>query len=304
MRRNIILSLSTLLLLAGCALNGPEPIPTDEALSTVHFKIDFAGMSGTQTRSLAPGYSFSDGKSVSILKGYIYNQATGSSSNPVKIVDIDINEVEDKRGGDIILMLPKGQVYDVVFLGTSIEQSNPDSKLYYNKGDRTLSIDYSKVSGNDEELDCFFAAKTDVTTDTALEETIELKRPFAQLNIGTQDYDEYNSSTPVSDISVSVEGIYNKVDLMTGQVIGDQVDVTISGATIPTGQIYPVKDYSYLSMNYLLVGLRKLVNVGITVNHLDGTPAKTVTIENVAVERNYQTNVFGKTLLTKELPTE
>lgn len=304
MKHNIILSISTLLLLTGCALDGREPIPNSDVLIPVHFKIGFTGMSGTPTRSLAPEYSFSDGKSVSILKGYIYNQANGSSSIPIKIVDIDINDVEDRRGGDITLLLPRGQVYDVVFLGTSIEQSNPDSKLYYNSTDRTLAVHYSKVSGNDEELDCFFAAKSGVLTETVLEETIELKRPFAQLNIGTQDYDEYNSSTPVSDISVSVEGIYNKVDLMTGQVIGDPVDVTISGAPIPTGQIFPVKDYSYLSMNYLLVGLRKLVNVGISVNHIDATPAKTVNIENVAVERNYQTNIYGKTLLTKGIPTE
>lgn len=291
--------------LASCSLDGPEMTTEDNELVPVHFHLDFAGMSGCPTRSLAPGYTYSDGSSISILKGYVYNQGEGDNAVPIQVVDIDIKEVNDKKGGDITIMLPRNLTCDIVFLGTSIEQTSPSSKLYYNTTDRTLTVNYNMISGNDEEVDCFFASCAGVTSATIENDPIELTRPFAQLNVGTQDYSEYNAATPVKDIAVTVDGIYNKMNLMTGILVGDPITASTLAAPVPSDQAYPVDGFSYLSMNYLLVGTRKLVKVGLTVNHTNSeTPAKTINIDNVAVERNYQTNVYGKALLTKELPTE
>lgn len=302
---NSFFACALLFSMTSCSLDGPEILPNDDELVPVHFNLQFAGMSDSQTRALAPGYKFSDGTSIYILKGYVYNQANGANAAPIKVVDIDVKDINDHKGGDITITLPKGQTFDIVFLGTSIDQDNTNSKLYYNTSDKTLTVNYSKIAANDEEVDCFFASRTGVTSETVESDPIELTRPFAQINIGTQDYAEYNSATPIRDISLTVDGIYNKVNLMTGDVVGDPILASIAASPAPSGQVYPLDGFSYLSMNYVLVGLRKLVSLEMTVNHTNsGTPAKVINIPNVAVERNYQTNVYGKTLLTQDLPTE
>lgn len=308
MKSKFLLSLSVILFSSSLSLTGcsssdtpkmPEP---DVELVPVHFDLRFSGLNNETTRSLADGYKFSDGKSISELKCYVYNAANGSSSTPIKVENIDIKAVNDHRGGDISILLPKGQQFDVVFLGTSIPQTNPASKLYYNSSDRTLTVNYSTVSCNDEELDCFYAVQTNVKTETIKENPIELTRPFAQLNIGTGDYADYNSSTPVKNIAVTVDGIYNKINLMDGSVVGNPQNITFQGAALPTGQTFPVNNMTYLSMNYLLVNTRKLIDLTITVNHTNSSiPSKVISLESIAVERNYQTNVYGKLLLTGEL---
>ncbi|MDE7432268.1 MAG: hypothetical protein K2N34_10205 [Lachnospiraceae bacterium] len=271
----------------------------------VQFHLDFKGMTGDPTRTLAPDYKFSDGSSITVLKGYVYNQANGYNAVPIQVLDIDVKVIDGKKIGDISIMLPQNQKFDVVFLGTSINHNAQTSKLHYNITDRTLSVNYNIINGNDEELDCFFASRTIVTTAHVDAKTIELTRPFAQLNIGTLDYEEYNATTPVKDIAVKVSSIYNKVNLMTGDIVGEPLDVSFKSSTVPSDQLYPIEGFSYLAMNYLLVDQRKLVNVDIIVNHTNSsTSSKTINIPKVAVERNYQTNVYGKTLLTKELPTE
>lgn len=294
-------------LFTGCKDDMPqEPLgPQGPDYVTIHFGVMLDDLDGTpDTRSLAPGYQFSDGKSISDLKCYVYNQANGINAAPAEVVDVDIKTVNSQLGGDVTVMLPKGNKYDFVFLGTSIPQTAAPSKLYYNPNDRTLSVDYSTITCNDEEMDCFFASQTGVTTETAFDANIVLKRPFAQLNIGTNDYDIYDSTTPIKDISVTVDGIYNKINLMDGSLIGNTMKVTINGASRPTGQTFPVAGYEYLSMNYLLVNTRKLVDMSFSVNHVNsGTPSKVVKIGEVAVERNYQTNVYGKALLTEEIPS-
>ena len=307
MKHSIMLWLTSLILvmMTSCSLDGPDPMNISQELEPVIFQLKFGELNSHDTRALASGYHYSDGKSISVLKGYVYNQSNGFSAAPIKDIDVNISELDGKRGGEISIMLPKGQTFDIVFLGTSIAHNNSSSKLFFNSSDRTLNVNYGLVSCNDEELDCFFAVASDVTTETVQEEAIELKRPLAQLNVGTKDLSEYNTLTPVKDVSVTVKGIYNKIDLMSGDVVGNPINVSFLPSAIPTGQTFPVDGYTYLSMNYLLVGPRKLVDLSFTVNHQSSTnPSKTVNIGDVAVERNFQTNVYGKALLTEEISTE
>lgn len=289
--------------LASCSSDSPEsPVSNNGCFEPVTLKVAFGKMNAheSDTRSLAPGYKYADGSSISVLKCYVYNRSLGQSADPIKVVDIDVKAVGDKRGGDVSVMLPKGQTFDMVFLGTSIPQTNASTKLYYTTTDRTLNLNYSLISCNDEEIDCFYAVAEGVTTETVFEESIELTRPLAQVNIGTQDYAEYNAASPVKDIAVSVDGVYSSMDLMTGQIKGDPEKASFKASPVPgSSQVYPVAGFSYLTMNYVLVNLRKLVTVSMSVYHTDATPTQTITVNDVAVERNYQSNIYGKKLLTE-----
>jgi hypothetical protein len=50
-----------------------------------------------------------------------------------------------------------------------------------------MEVNYTGIKSNDETLDAFYAVKQ-FTVNGAQTETVELRRPFAQLNIGTNDY--------------------------------------------------------------------------------------------------------------------
>ncbi len=298
----ILSLLSFMAVNSSCSSSEMEDLAPEETMEAVTFKLKISPLKTTETRSLAPGYHFSDGKSISILKCYVYNTAKGQTAAPVKTIDIDIKTINGNNGGDVTIPLPKGESYDVVFLGTSIPQTDSSSKLYYNTTARTLNLNYSLIKCNDEEIDCFFAARQNVTSESVTEETIELSRPFAQMNIGTQDYTTYNTSNPVKNISVSVDGIYESVNLMDGKLVGSPIKANYVASAIPSGQSFPVSGYSYLTMNYLLVNLRQLADVTMTVNHTNSsTAAKEINITGVAVERNYQTNIYGKNLLTEDI---
>lgn len=284
--------------LSACSSDSPDLSTPVQEVDVVSFHLDFPGMADVDTRSLAPGYKYSDGTSISILKCYVYNQENGENAEPVNIMDVPIDRTTGKPTGEITMVLPLGEKYDFVFLGTSIPQTSQSSKLYYSTTERSLAVNYSSVSSNDEELDCFFASAKDISVGSVIDNNIVLTRPFAQINIGTKDYEDYIASTPVRDIAVTVEGIYNKFSLMDGSLIGDPTTVTFAAAAPPTDQTFPVDNVKYLAMNYILVNLRTTVNVSMVVNHVGSISAKTIDIGEVGVERNYQTNIYANKLLT------
>lgn len=284
------------LLAVSCSSEEPvvnSPESENEAYVTFNLNIDALQANEPATRSLASGYHFADGRSISTVKCYVYNQASGASAAPIKTLDISISNLK----GEIKIPLPKNDVFDIVFLATAFDQSNTSSKMFYNSTERSLNINYTLVKNNDEEMDCFFAVQKDISTASAVTKSVELKRPFAQLNIGAKDYDGYNASYPVQSTSVSVSGIYNKMLLMDGSVVGSPMEATFEAAPLPDNQVYPIEDAQYIAMNYLLVNQRKLINASITIKHHQvSTEDLTIPIDSIAVERNYQTNVTIKSL--------
>lgn len=288
------LLLFCLIFMSGCS-NCDEPSFNDEETDFVTFSIDLdnSTANGNSTRSLASGYQFADAKSISIVKCYVYNQANGANAQPVKVVDINVSNLK----GNVSIPLPKNQTFDFVFLATSIPQDNSSSKLYYSPSERSVALNYSAICSSDEEIDCFFASKTGLTTETVISDAIKLKRPFAQVNIGAKDYAAYNASYPIKDITVNVTGVYSKFSLMDGSVIGDPVTASFQPSAAPSSQTFPVSGSSYLAMNYVLVNLRKLVDVTISINHQDASyGSMDMTFKEIAVERNYQTNLYIRSL--------
>lgn len=84
---------------------------------------------------------------------------------------------------------------------------------------------------------------------------------------------------------------------MDGKVVGSAIDATFGASQMPANQSYPVAGAQYISMNYLLVNQRKLVDATITISHYNSaTKDFVLPFKNIAVERNYQTNVTIKSL--------
>ena len=225
-----------------------------------------------------------------------YSDGTTATELQYAVYDANGNYLQDLTGSKEInisttvdLKLTTGNTYSVAFWADS--QDAPYTVDFTTK---SVSVDYAGVKSNDENLDAFYAWYT-FTVTGAQTETVELKRPFAQLNIGTADYDASESAGYVPTIStVTVSNVYSTLNFATGAVDG-ATDMTFAENAIPAGEVFPVAGYEYLAMNYLLVAADKaLVEVEFT--YSDGSNAKTRTVGSVPVQRNYRTNIYGNIL--------
>ena len=192
------------------------------------------------------------------------------------------------------LKLTTGNTYSVVFWAAA-----PGAPYTVNFANKTMTVDYDDAVSNDENRDAFYKYHT-FTVSGAQTEAIELRRPFAQLNIGTSDYAASTSAgyTPTHS-AVTVKNLKNTLNFFDGTVTGDDKARVFASATIPAGQEFPVAGYEYLAMNYVLVGADKTV-VDVEFTYTDGSDAKTRTVGSVPVQRNYRTNIYGQ-LLTSDV---
>ena len=226
--------------------------------------------------------AYSDGTTATELQYAVYDAAGNYLENLTGTQGINISTTVE-------LKLTTGNTYTVAFWADS--QAAPYTVDFANK---SVSVDYTSVKSNDENLDAFYAWYT-FTVTGAQTETVELKRPFAQLNIGTADYAASTSAgyTPTASI-VTVKNVYSTLNFATGAVSGETA-VTFEENAISKTETFPVAGYDYLAMNYLLVATDKaLVEVEFT--YTDGSDAKTRTVGSVPVQRNYRTNIYGNIL--------
>ena len=233
--------------------------------------------------------AYSDGLTANTLTYAVYE----SGETEALITSEDEVKFSNKTA-TVNLRLVTGKSYDILFWADAEE-----SPYTFNAATQTVTVDYANAVSNDEKRDAFFAAEKGLTVDGAINKTITLQRPFAQLNIGATDIEEAAVAgfTPKQS-SVTVKNVYNTLNLLSGEV-SDAAEVTYALAAIPEeSEIFPVADAKYLAMNYLLVGSEKeLADIEFTVS--DGSLSIDRSYASVPVQRNWRTNIYGK-LLTDE----
>ena len=195
------------------------------------------------------------------------------------------------------LRLANGKKYDLVFWA-----DNEDAPYTFDADHQTVNIDYTNVTSNRENLDAFFAHEDDLLVNGTVNKTIQLKRPFAQLNIGATDYAAATTAKfTTAKSAVKVNHVANALNIRTGEATGNET-ITFADAAVPADtERFPVEGVNadYLAMNYLLVDdAKQLVDVEFTAT---STQAETITrsYANVPVQRNYRTNIYGN-ILTEE----
>ena len=231
--------------------------------------------------------AYSDGATATKLQYAVYN-AAGE-----ELTDLTVTNGEIHGSTTVNLQLTTGNTYSVIFWAAA-----EDAPYSVDFGTKTMTVDYNGAVSNAENRDAFFKYHT-FTVKGAQTETIELKRPFAQLNIGTADYAASDSAGYVpTQSAVVVKNVYNTLNLATG-VVENEVEANFALANIKKDETFPVNGYEYLAMNYLLVSADKTV-VDVEFTYTDGSNAKTRTVGSVPVQRNYRTNIYGK-LLTSDV---
>ena len=199
--------------------------------------------------------------------------------------------------------LAKGQKYQAVFFAY-----NEAADAYNLENMKAIEVKTDQ-SCNAENRDAFTASVEVTTANTNINQEVILYRPFAQLNIGSTNEDIAAATAAgitVKQTKVKVTGVYTTFNALTDKVVGEPIEVTYSLANIPeeteklkvtvNGQ---EKEYTYLALNYLLVGdkdsEKSLTNVEFTFKPENGSE-NTITFENVPVQRNYRTNIIGAVL--------
>ena len=236
--------------------------------------------------------AYSDGKTATVLQYAVYEgedelTALTHSEKKGNAETINISTT-------VSMKLVTGNKYTVIFWA-----DNDNAPYTVDFGAKTMTVDYDEVTCNNENLDAFYAIH-EFTVTGAQTETIELKRPFAQLNIGTSDYTASTNAgyTPVNS-AVTVKNIFSTLNLWNGEVT-NPVEVAFDYAEIAKTEEFPVDGYEYLAMNYLLVDSEKEV-VDIEFGYKEETgDAKTRTVGSVPVQRNHRTNIYGQ-LLTSDV---
>ena len=209
------------------------------------------------------------------------------------------------------ITLAKGQTYKVAFWA-----QDEDCEAYTVSDDMKVTVNYANdenKGNNDETRDAFFkTVEFTVTGSTSID--VELKRPFAQINVGVTkaDWDAaVASGITVAQSSVVIKNAATELNLLDGTVSGE-TEVSYELANIPSEPaILQVdtdgdgikEDYNWLSMSYILpsaapTGYEKaaLENVAF-VFASNGEPIEfNQGLNNVPVQRNWRTNIVGKIL--------
>ena len=228
--------------------------------------------------------AYSDGLTATHLQYAVYD------ANGIELTDLTVTDATINGSTTVNLQLTTGNTYSVIFWAAA-----PNAPYTVDFAAKTMTVDYTTAVSNDEARDAFYKYHT-FTVIGAQTETIELRRPFAQLNIGTADYAASKSAGYVpTQSAVVVKNVYNTLNLATG-VVENEVEANFALANIKKDETFPVAGYEYMAMNYLLVATDKAV-VDVEFTYTDANnDAKARTVGSVPVQRNYRTNIYGNLL--------
>ena len=245
--------------------------------------------------------AFSEGKLVDHLHYAIYEKISEGGNVTYQITQLVAtgDNVVALENGKATLNLPLKTRKDYQAIFWADDEEAPYSVTFGENG-ASMSVDYAadKTKSNDEKRDAFYAS-VHINIEGNESKTVTLTRPFAQLNIGTDDYAAAKTAGYEPTLSSVTVDAYSAMDLMSGNVTGESIAKTFGYAAIPSAQdeTFPVVGYDYLAMNYILVGNDKVTSeVTFRYKESENTAEETKTVGSVPFQRNYRTNIYGKLL--------
>ena len=260
---------------------------------TVKLPADMASRafnSGTQAKNLYVAIYEADGSGKCLFSNF--GGTTG----------VNGMEVTNFNGTDLTttikVSLVKNKTYDIYCWAQSYTM-DPASPYQWNETDKSISVTYpSEMTNYDEGRDAFYGKLTSFQSGVTANHSITLKRPFAQINVGTNDLQAYKYASGNNDpvFGMTVKGAATSVNLDTDAVSGSADAVIATAASSATTFEASVTGLSYLAMGYVLPG-EGLMEVDLNV---DGD-ADFATYTSVPSQMNYRTNIYGALLTNPEV---
>ena len=235
----------------------------------------------------------------------LYYATYTGGDNPKMIASLsNVSEgvAVSRKTATITLKLVKDLDYDVVFWA----QAPECSAFTFDWSAAKMTVSYNGEA-NDDYRDAFYAVRQDLkVTDAALQETVTLYRPFAQINFGAADYqsvvdyyDETSVDAGMQSALVSAE-VPNTLDLLTEALGTETAAADFRLSAIPNDpRLLEVNgvEYKYVSMNYVLApkgtAPAMLSSITASFQYTAGNIDRTVEVKNVPYLRNHRTNIIG-----------
>ena len=213
--------------------------------------------------------------------GMVVNNFNGSLTTTVKV------------------SLVKDKAYDIICWAQSYEMGEGSPYTWHETG-KSISVNYAGMTNYDEARDAFFGHKTGFISGVTADHEIVLKRPFAQINLGTNDVQAYKyaSGDQNPSFGMTVTGASTTVNLADGTLSEEAQPVTVALAPADTRTGFPVTmtpALDYLAMGYVLPGAGLL-----TVDLNTNGKTKFATYNSVPSQTNFCTNIYGSLLTNPE----
>lgn len=274
MKKLIYLLLAMPLLFASCSKD--EKMASEETVQ-VSFSTELPKRIGTRAGTTDLNVNkvvcavFEDGEEISTLREVITIQ----------------------EGEDIVFAprLIKGRTYDVVFW--AMKDKN------YNVNDMTAITRASETTAAESDFDAF-TESVEVEVTGSKSETVTLKRPLAQLNLGVT-LDDWNAVASEETFGMKPTKMIitltgkDTFNALTGATTGEDKEVTytldVSGEDLVAGD----ETYKSIAMCYVYPDAgQENIDITYTIYDQDNDVIREdVTIQNIPLENNYRTNVVG-----------
>ena len=296
---------------------------------TATFTIEVPGVPGTKAATSDDQEMVGDGRAADNIVFAVFDE-TGAELPDLRQGDW-VNPIGDNR--DVIkfdnseqpkvtvtVKLVRGKEYSFVCWA-----QNEAATCYNFEDMKNIGISYADYNASNNDLrDAFYAyAETDGPVTENFSQTIELERPFAQINVGTTDFvaaqkagleiENLYSTMTVKNAATSLETFTGKtsgsqtVTFTYAHAIAPDYDLVINKNKVVNNPNIEIADkYGWLAMNYILVadGTDKgtssaLAEVSFQIREGDATILASYDVPNVPVQRNFRSNIVGG-LLTAE----
>ena len=277
------------LFFASCSQTEPENLSNE---AEVTFTLDIENAIATR--------AISDGTGANQITFAIFNEDGSEIFTPKTSRTISGNQL--LNGVEIKATLVKGNTYKACFWA-----QNSKCTAYSISEDMKVTINYEGLN-NDETRDAFFAYTEPFTVDVNPRLRVILKRPFAQINVGStkDDIDAITASgVKVSKSEAIIEDIPSELNLFNGNT-DKPVNVNYALAAMPKEKLYVDTDgdsikeeFTYLSMSYVLADTLSSTHK-MKFNFPDDNSTEVIEmatgLETVPAKRNWHTNILGNIL--------
>lgn len=195
----------------------------------------------------------------------------------------------------IELTLALGVTYNFTFWA-----ANPAAPYRYDG--RQVVVDYDSALSNDELRDAFFGTASVRATKDMEPLRATLRRPFAQLNFGTSDWEKAVAMGLTVDRTLVQTHAYTTLDLVTGKVDeSTRREVTFAAHTLPNEALQTNEEgaFKWMAMNYVLVPSEDSTLPHATVEFYGAgsdVAISSLTKTAVPVRRNARTHIIGALL--------
>ena len=286
-----------LLLLSACS-SDDELSQGNGNEALVSFNVELSG--GMQNKAI------SDGTTAKNLTVHVFDE------NGTYLSKLDQAVEFREKKASVSINLVKGKTYNFLFWA-SIKDNSPYS---FGADGKTITVNYDGAKANDESRDAFLGVVKNKVVEASFEESVTLKRPFAQINFLTDDIadagkneltidENTHSSITLSKVATTLNPFTNTVGGFTeAEVIFSEAVIPALSETVTMGLAPDAKTYNYLGTAYFLVpaegenpdaGKDKAIlnSATLKIKDINGVGLK---VENVPVQWNYRTNIYGSLL--------